>query len=137
MESIKKQSQSLEDLTTDEIAELIETNDILDRENERIVKEKKEDNERKEYYSINKKMIFVRLRKSPIEILNRSLFFLFLGSFLFSFVSVYKANIWWFVSYLISAFSCILYTPNRKALKELLAAWPNIVDLIKRRSLWK
>ena len=26
---------------------------------------------------------------------------------------------------------------NRKALKELIAAWPNIEDLIKGRSLWR
>ena len=33
--------------------------------------------------------------------------------------------------------SCVFYTPNRKALKELIAAWPNIEDLIKGRSLWR
>ena len=41
----------------------------------------------------------------------------------------------WFLLYLASAFSCILYTPNRKALKELIAAWPNVEDRIKGRSL--
>ncbi len=48
-----------------------------------------------------------------------------------SFVSVYAANYWWFAIYLISAFSCISYTSNRKAIKELLDAWPNIKDLVK------
>ena len=37
----------------------------------------------------------------------------------------------------VSALSCVFYTPNRKALKELIAAWPNIEDLIKGRSLWR
>ena len=78
-----------------------------------------------------------RLRRTPLEVINRLLFFLFLGSFLFSFSSVYSVNKIWFVFYVISAFSCIFYTPNRKALKELIAAWPNIEDIIKGRSMWK
>ena len=41
------------------------------------------------------------------------------------------------ILYLASSFSCIFYTPNRKALKELIAAWPNIEDLIKGRSMWR
>ena len=86
---------------------------------------------------IEEKNKYSKLKRTPLEIVNRLLFFLFIGSFLFSFVSVYTENKTWFVLYVISAFSCIFYTPNRKALKELIAAWPNIEDLIKGRSLWR
>ena len=78
-----------------------------------------------------------RIKKTPLEIINRLLFFLFIGSFIFSFISVYSENKTWFIFYVISAFSCIFYTPNRKALKELIAAWPNIEDIIRGRSLWR
>jgi len=80
---------------------------------------------------------FNRLQRTPLEIVNRLFFFFFIGSFIFSFFLSYSESKIWFVLYLISAFSCIFYTPNRKALKELIAAWPNIEDLIKGRSLWK
>ena len=80
---------------------------------------------------------FNRLKRTPLEIVNRLFFFFFIGSFIFSFFLAYTENKVWFIIYLISAFSCIFYTPNRKALKELIAAWPNIEDLIKGRSLWK
>ena len=80
---------------------------------------------------------FSKFKRTPLEIINRLLFFLFLGSFIFSFVSVYSENKTWFVFYIISAFSCVFYTPNRKALKELIAAWPNVEDIIRGRSLWK
>ena len=78
-----------------------------------------------------------QFKRTPLEIINRLLFFLFLGSFIFSFVSVYSENKTWFIFYVVSAFSCIFYTPNRKALKELIAAWPNVEDIIKGRSLWR
>ncbi len=88
--------------------------------------------------NINKKQSKLsKLKKTPLEIINRLLFFLFIGSFIFSFISVYYENKTWFVFYVISAFSCIFYTPNRKALKELIAAWPNVEDIIRGRSLWK
>ena len=80
---------------------------------------------------------YYRIKRTPLEIINRSLFFSFVGSFIFSFSLVYKENKIWFLLYIISAFSCILYTPNRKGLKELIAAWPNIEDLVKGRSLWR
>ena len=87
---------------------------------------------------INKKdNKYYRLKRTPIEIINRLLFFSFIGSFLFSFFLAYKENKIWFILYIVSSFSCIFYTPNRKALKELIAAWPNIEDLIKGRSLWR
>tara|TARA_B100000945_G_scaffold53491_1_gene38891 strand:- start:153 stop:536 length:384 start_codon:yes stop_codon:yes gene_type:complete len=78
-----------------------------------------------------------RIKRTPIEIVNRLFFFFFIGSFIFSFFLAYSENKTWFIFYLVSAFSCIFYTPNRKALKELIAAWPNIEDIIKGRSLWR
>ena len=91
----------------------------------------------KSYEDIKRKNRLSRIKKTPLEIINRLLFFLFIGSFIFSFISVYSENRTWFVFYVISAFSCIFYTPNRKALKELIAAWPNIEDIIRGRSLWR
>ena len=89
-------------------------------------------------YDINKKdKRYYRLKRTLLEIINRLLFFSFIGSFLFSFFLAYTENKIWFILYIVSAFSCIFYTPNRKALKELIAAWPNIEDLIKGRSLWR
>ena len=84
-----------------------------------------------------KKINFYRLKRTPLEILNRSFFFFFIGSFLFSLFLAYSESKLWFILYVISALSCVFYTPNRKALKELIAAWPNIEDLIKGRSLWR
>ena len=87
---------------------------------------------------INKKdNRYYRLKRTPLEIINRLLFFSFIGSFLFSFFLAYTENKIWFILYIVSAFSCIFYTPNRKALKELIAAWPNIEDIIRGRSLWR
>ena len=84
-----------------------------------------------------KKIKFYTLKKTPLEILNRAFFFFFIGSFLFSLFLAYSESKLWFILYIISALSCVLYTPNRKALNELIAAWPNIEDLIKGRSLWR
>jgi len=86
---------------------------------------------------IGRKSKLSKFKRTPLEIINRLLFFLFLGSFIFSFISVYYENKTWFILYVISAFSCVFYTPNRKALKELIAAWPNVEDIIRGRSLWK
>ena len=83
-----------------------------------------------------KKINFYRLKRTPLEIVNRLFFFFFIGSFLFSLFLAYSESKLWFILYVISALSCVFYTPNRKALKELIAAWPNIEDLIKGRSLW-
>ena len=96
--------------------------------------ENKFQNDTKEY---NKNIKFYRLKRTPLEILNRSFFFFFIGSFLFSLFLAYSESKLWFILYLISALSCVFYTPNRKALKELIAAWPNIEDLIKGRSMWR
>ena len=78
-----------------------------------------------------------RLKRSPLEIVNRIFFFFFIGSFIFSLFLDYSESKLWFILYVISALSCVFYTPNRKALKELIAAWPNIEDLIKGRSMWR
>ena len=131
---MEKNSDPLENYTDEQIAELIKSNDALDQEKARIVKEEIEEKNRKEKEKRASQQPFRRLKRSPLEIVNRSLFFIFLGSFLFSFISVYSVSIWWFFVYILSAFSCILYTPNRKALKELIAAWPNIKELIKNRT---
>ena len=84
-----------------------------------------------------KKIKFYRLKRTPLEILNRTIFFFFIGSFLFSLFLAYSESKLWFILYVISALSCVFYTPNRKALKELIAAWPNVEDLIKGRSMWR
>ena len=80
---------------------------------------------------------FYRLKRTPLEIVNRLFFFFFIGSVLFSFFLAYSESKLWFMLYVISLLSCIFYTPNRKVLKELIAAWPNVEDLIKGRSLWR
>ena len=85
----------------------------------------------------SKKIKFYRLKRTPLEILNRTFFFFFIGSFIFSLFLAYSESKLWFILYVISALSCVFYTPNRKALKELIAAWPNMEDLIKGRSSWR
>tara|TARA_B100000965_G_C19478738_1_gene707526 strand:+ start:320 stop:730 length:411 start_codon:yes stop_codon:yes gene_type:complete len=136
MATIKKGSEPLDNLSSDEIEDIVRSNDVLDQEKARFIEEEEIEAERFSKTQSTKKFLR-RLKRSPIEVVNRSLFFVFIGSFIFSFISVYSINKWWFIFYIISAFSCILYTPNRQALKELIAAWPNIEDLIKKRSLWK
>ena len=133
MATFEKSSDPLENLTEEQIADLVKSNDILEEQKERMIKEELEEEERKEKERKYATKNFKRLRKSPLEIINRSLFFLFLSSFLFSFVSVYRVSTLWFYLYMISSFSCILYTPNRKALKELIDGWPNLEELIRNR----
>ena len=138
MAAIKKDSEPLDNLSSQEIEDIVRSNEILDQENERLIKEEEEEIEAQRFSKTKSpKRLLRRLRRSPLEVINRSLFFVFIGSFIFSFVSLYSINKLWFVFYVISAFSCVLYTPNRQALKELIAAWPNIEDLLKKRSLWK
>ena len=86
---------------------------------------------------LRKNTKFYRLKRTPLEVVNRLFFFFFIGSFLFSLFLAYSESKLWFILYVISGLSCVFYTPNRKALKELIAAWPNIEDLIKGRSLWR
>ena len=85
----------------------------------------------------SKKIKFYRLKRTPLEIVNRTFFFFFIGSFLFSLFLAYSESKLWFILFVVSALSCVFYTPNRKALKELIAAWPNIEDLLKGRSFWR
>ena len=134
MKPTKEAFEPLENFTDEQLADIVRSNDALDQEEEeRRLKEESES-------TIGKtpaRNLLRKIRRSPLEIVNRSLFFLFIGSFLVSFASVYSTNPVWFFWYVVSAFSCVLYTPNRKALKELVDAWPNINDLIRGRSLWK
>ena len=116
-----------------ESLEKVEYKDVLQEEIQNFL----EIESSKSYEDIERKNRVSRIKKTPLEIINRLLFFLFIGSFIFSFISVYSENKTWFVFYVISAFSCVFYTPNRKALKELIAAWPNIEDIIRGRSLWR
>tara|TARA_Y100001934_G_scaffold43127_1_gene51967 strand:+ start:75 stop:455 length:381 start_codon:yes stop_codon:yes gene_type:complete len=111
----------------------VEYKDVLQEEIQNFLEIESSDS----YDKTEGKNRFSRIKKTPLEIINRLLFFLFIGSFIFSFISVYSENKTWFIFYVISAFSCIFYTPNRKALKELIAAWPNIEDIIRGRSLWR
>ena len=136
MAAAKKDKEPLDNLSSQQIEDIVRSNEILDQENERLIKEEEIDAQRFSKTKSTKRFLR-RLRRSPLEVINRSFFFVFIGSFIFSFVSVYSINKLWFVVYVISAFSCVLYTPNRQALKELIAAWPNIEDLLKNRSLWK
>ena len=85
----------------------------------------------------NKNIKLNRFKRTPLEIVNRLFFFFFIGSFLFSLFLAYSESKLWFIVYLISSFSCVFYTPNRKVLKELIAAWTNIEDLIKGKSFWR
>ena len=110
----------------------VDYKDVLKEEIRNFLDKELEDEEK----YIKQKNKYSKIKRTPLEIINRLLFFLFIGSFLSSFVSVYIESKTWFVFYVISAFSCIFYTPNRKALKELIAAWPNVEDIIKGRSLW-
>ncbi len=129
MVSINKNTGPLENFTDKQIEELDNSIKMLEQEDIRINEAEAEEEQRVK----STKKPFQRLRKSPFEIINRSFFILFLISFLFSFISIYAINSLWFFLYVVSAFSCIIYTPNRKALKELIDAWPNVNDLIKGR----
>ena len=120
----KDQSDPINNLEYEKVLE----GEIINSYESKFQKETEED---------SKKIKFYRLRRTPLEILNRSFFFFFIGSFLFSLFLAYSESKLWFILYVISALSCVFYTPNRKALKELIAAWPNIEDLIKGRSMWR
>ena len=120
----KDQSDPIDNLEYEKVLE----EEIINSYESKLQKDTEED---------SKKIKFYRLKRTPLEIVNRTFFFFFIGSFLFSLFLAYSENKLWFILYVISALSCIFYTPNRKALKELIAAWPNIEDLNKGRSLWR
>ena len=120
----KDSSDPIDNLEYEKVLE----EEIINSYERKLLKDTEED---------SKKIKFYRLKRTPLEILNRSFFFFFIGSFLFSMFLAYSESKLWFILYVISALSCVFYTPNRKALKELIAAWPNIEDLIKGRSMWR
>ena len=120
----KDQSDPIDNLEYEKVLE----EEIINSFESKFQKDTKED---------SKKIKFYRLKRSPLEIVNRIFFFFFIGSFIFSLFLAYSESKLWFILYVISSLSCVFYTPNRKALKELIAAWPNIVDLIKGRSMWR
>ena len=120
----KKESDPIDNLEYEKVLE----EEIINSYERKFQKDTEED---------SKKIKFCRLKRTLLEILNRSFFFFFIGSFLFSLFLAYSESKLWFILYVISALSCVFYTPNRKALKELIAAWPNLEDLIKGRSLWR
>ena len=124
MRNKKNQSDPIDNLEYEKVLE----EEIINSYESKFQKDMEED---------FKKIKFYRLKKTPLEILNRSFFFFFIGSFLFSLFLAYSESKLWFILYVISALSCVFYTPNRKALKELIAAWPNVEDLIKGRSMWR
>ena len=55
----------------------------------------------------SKKNKFYRLKRTPLEIVNRLFFFFFIGSFLFSLFLAYSESKLWFILYVISALSCV------------------------------
>ena len=120
----KDQSDPIDNLEYEKVLE----EEIINSYESKFQKDTEED---------SKKIKFYRLKRSPLEIVNRTFFFFFIGSFLFSLFLAYSESKLWFILYVISALSCVFYTPNRKALKELIAAWPNIEDLIKGKSMWR
>ena len=124
MKDKKDNSDSIENLEYEKIL----AEEIINSNESKFQKDIEQDKKKTKLY---------RLKRTPLEILNRTLFFFFIGSFLFSLFLAYSESKLWFILYVISALSCVFYTPNRKALKELIAAWPNIEDLIKGRSLWR
>ena len=124
MKNKNNNSDPIDDLDYEKVLE----EEIINSYESKFQKDNEED---------SKKIKFYRLKRTPLEILNRTFFFFFIGSFLFSLFLAYSERKLWFILYVISALSCVFYTPNRKALKELIAAWPNIEDLIKGRSMWR
>ena len=121
MKNNKDNSDPIDNLEYEKVLE----EEIIDSYESKFLKDPEPDKKKSKFY---------RLKRSPLEILNRSFFFFFIGSFLFSLFLAYSESKLWFILYVISALSCVFYTPNRKALKELIAAWPNIEDLIKGKS---
>ena len=124
MKNKKEKSYPIDNLDYEKVLE----EQIINSYESKFLKEPEPDQEKTKFY---------RLKRSPLEIVNRTFFFFFIGSFIFSLFLAYSESKLWFILYVISALSCVFYTPNRKALKELIAAWPNIEDLIKGRSLWR
>ncbi len=124
---MQKDSGPLETFTDEQIALLGQSINTLEKEDETIMKEEIEEKQKK--YKKNK---YSRFNKTSIAIVNRILFVIFFITFVFSFALVFSVNRWLFMLYIVSFFSCIFYTPNRKVVKELIDAWPNVQDLLMR-----
>ncbi len=131
MTSRNNNSDPLKNFTNEQFANLGKSIEALDEDDRKWNQQKREDAETRR----SENRSFWKLKRSSLEIINRILLFFFLGSFLFSFFSIYAISTLWFLVYVLSAFSCILYLPNRKALKELIAAWPNIEDIFKKKRI--
>ena len=78
MTSNKEGFDSFANLTEEKLSELVKANDALDQEEARIINDDLEEEAKRR----SEKKRFRRLRKSPLEIFNRSLLILFLVSFL-------------------------------------------------------
>ena len=73
MAAIKKDSEPLDNLSSQEIEEIVRSNEILDQENERLIKEEEIEAQRFSKTKSTKRLLR-RLRRSPLEVINRSLF---------------------------------------------------------------
>ena len=62
----------LEDLTGSQLAELIKSNDAIDEQEAKILKEEEEEMERASLEGNGIKRKYKRLKRSPLEILNRT-----------------------------------------------------------------
>ena len=120
----KDQSDPIDNIEYEKVLE----EEIINSYESKFQKDTEEDSKKNKFY---------RLKRTPLEIVNRLFFFFFIGSFLFSLFLAFSESKLWFILYVISALSCVFYTPNRKALKDLIAAWPNIEYLIKGRIFWR
>ncbi|WP_320664604.1 DUP family protein [Prochlorococcus sp. MIT 1223] len=133
----KKAYDPFGNISNDQIADIVNSNNELDDEAARFIQEERDEEKRLVYERKYLNRHFLRLRKSPLEIINRSLLLFFLVSFIFSFIIIFRVSNLWFCVYILSTFSCVFYTPNRKTIKELISAWPNIQDLLSKNGLWK
>ena len=68
----------------EKLSEIVKASDALDQAESRRRNEENEEEEKRR----SEKKPFRRLRKSPLEIFNRSLFLLFLGSFILSLIHI-------------------------------------------------
>ena len=89
MASKEEGSNPFENFSEEKLTEIVKASDALDQAESRRRNEENEEEEKRR----SEKKPYRRLRKSPLEMFNRSLFLLFLGSFLFSFVSVYATTV--------------------------------------------
>ena len=77
MSSINESSEPLENFTDEQLSDLVKSNDALDLEEARMLKEEIEEQEREK----SQKKPFRKLKRSPLEVINRTLFFVFFIAF--------------------------------------------------------